>query len=58
MIMMNPKRTQMESNRPFWQEERGERHGNNRKWIAKQKWIERKRNRKRNNLIESKFEEL
>lgn len=37
-----------EYDRPEWQQERGERHGNNRKWKAKEKWIERKRDRKRN----------
>ncbi len=33
--------------RPEWQEERGVRHGNNRKWKAEKKWVERKRDRKR-----------
>lgn len=29
-----------------WQEERGPRHGNNRKWKAKEKWRDRKRSRR------------
>lgn len=32
--------------RPDWQRERGERHGNNRKWKAKEKWMARKKDRR------------
>lgn len=31
--------------RPEWQEERGERYGNNRKWKAREKWKNRKKER-------------
>lgn len=33
--------------RPTWQKERGPRHGNNRKWISRLKWLGRKRSRSR-----------
>jgi hypothetical protein len=35
----------IEGERPLHQQERGPRHGNNRKWKARMKWKTRKRNR-------------
>lgn len=42
--------------RPFWQKDRGERHGNNRRWKSKEKWSSRKLSRKREKRIWKDYE--